>query len=448
MAAAAEELPFHLKGNFAPVQEEVTAFDLPVEGTLPPELRGLYVRNGSNPPTGRSAHWFLAPGMVHGVRLEEGRAAWYRNRWVRTPRLEDPERASLSEDGVFDRRVSYANTHVLRHAGRILALEEASFPYVLDGELGTLGCFDYEGRLTTAMTAHPKICPDTGEMLFFGYGQLPPYLTYHRVSPDGRLVQSEEITVAGPTMMHDFAVTRRHALFMDLPVVFDMDLALRGEMPFHWSDDYPARMGVMPREGRDADVRWFEVDPCYVFHTLNAWDDGDEVVLDGCRITDLWRQPGDFSGSRTTLHRWRFDLASGAVREETLDDRGQDFPRVADRTVGQRHRFGYTLLFGEAEAPGEPALGRLLQIDFERGTRREHDFGPGVRPGEPVFVPAPDGRGDDEGFVLSYVHDERLGRSALVVLDAQRFDGPPLARVELPQRVPFGFHGSWLPDEA
>jgi len=442
--AAAEELPFHLKGNFAPVKEEVTAFDLPVEGALPPELRGLYVRNGPNPPSGTSVHWFLSQGMVHGVRLEDGRAAWYRNRYVRTPRYEDPDKPKMADDGSVDLPLSFANTHVLRHAGRILALEEASLPWELDEELGTRGCFDYEGRLRTPMTAHPKLCPKTGELLFFGYSFLPPYLTYHRVSPDGRLVQSEEISMGGPTMVHDFAVTGRHTIFMDLPVIFDPELATSGQMPLRWSDDYPARMGVMPRDGGDADVRWFEVEPCYVFHTLNAWSEGDEVVLDGCRISELWREPGDFSGGETTLHRWRFDLAGGGVREETLDDRGQDFPRVADRAVGQKHRFGYTVLFGgEGD---EPVLGRLHQIDLETGRRREHDFGPSVRPAEPVFVPAEGGRADDEGFVLSYVYDEQSDASALVVLDASRFEAPPVARIPLPQRVPFGFHGSWLPD--
>lgn len=445
--AAAPDLPFHLKGNFAPVKEEVTAFDLPVEGALPPELRGLYVRNGANPPSGHSEHWFLAPGMVHGVRLEGGRAAWYRNRYVRTARFLDPEKPKLSDDGVFDRTLSYANTHVLRHAGRILALEEASFPWMLDDELGTVGCFDYEGGLRTPMTAHPKHCPKTGELLFFGYAQLPPYLTYHRVSPDGRLVQSEEITVGGPTMIHDFAVTERHAVFMDLPVVFDMELALSGRMPFRWSDDHPARMGVMPREGGDADVRWFEVEPCYVFHTLNAWSEGDQVVLDGCRISELWREPGDFSGGRTTLHRWRFDLAGGRAREETLDPRAQDFPRVADRTTGQRHRFGYTVILGGGEDGGDdPVLGRLHQIDLRTGRSREHDFGSGVHPSEPVFVPGEGAASDDEGWVLAFVHDDRSDRSALVVLDASRFEAPPVARIPLPQRVPFGFHGSWLPD--
>jgi carotenoid cleavage dioxygenase len=443
----ADEKPFHLRGNFAPVAQEVTAFDLPVEGALPPELCGLYVRNGANPVTGTSAHWFLGQGMLHGVRLEKGRAAWYRNRYVRTPYLENPGIQRITPDGKFDRTASAANTHVLAHAGKILALEEGSFPFVVDGELRTLGWTDYGGRLQTAMTAHPKICPETGELFGFGYGQLPPYLTYHRVDAAGRLVRSEEIPVAGPTMIHDFAITRRHAIFMDLPVVFDLPLALQGTMPFHWSDEYPARVGVMPRDGRGADVRWFEVEPCYVFHGLNAWDEGDAVVFDVCRIDELWRNPGEMLGpGRQTLHRWTFDLAGATAKEETLDERGMDFPRVADARVGLKNRYGFTVEFG-AGADGAPGLAGLLKLDLARGTSARHDFGAGRNPGEPVFVPAAGADPDsDEGFVMTYVHDEGSGRSEFVVLDASSFEAKPLARVPLPQRVPYGFHGSWIAD--
>jgi carotenoid cleavage dioxygenase-like enzyme len=216
---SAPELPFHLQGNYAPVEQEVTAFDLPVEGAVPPEIRGLFVRNGPNPKSGTSPHWFLGDGMLHGVRLEGGAARWYRNRWVRTKVL-DEDRSFIEEDGSIDRSVALANTHVIGHAGRILALVETSFPTEVSGELETLGIHDYEGRLTTAMTAHPKRCPETGELLFFGYSFAAPFLTYHRVDAAGRLVQSEDIEVPGPTMIHDFAITRRHAIFMDLPVVF------------------------------------------------------------------------------------------------------------------------------------------------------------------------------------------------------------------------------------
>jgi carotenoid cleavage dioxygenase len=446
----ADPKPFHLQGNFAPVTEEVSASDLDVVGAIPPELSGLYLRNGANPVTGESEHWFLGHGMIHGVRLEAGRVGWYRNRYVRTPYLENPEISRVSPDGVVDHEASAANTHVIGHAGKILALEEGAYPYELDAELETVGCHDYAGKLRTAMTAHPKLCPVTGELLAFGYAQFPPYLTYYRVSPDGKLVQSEEITMGGPTMIHDFAITEKYALFMDLPVVFDLQLAIQGTMPFHWSDDYPARVGVMPRSGGDADVKWFEVDPCYVFHGLNAYDSGDSVVFDVCRISEIWREAGDMQGGNgdQTLHRWTFDLGSGNAKEETLDDRGMDFPRVADARVGRPHRYGYTVQFEQGE-DGSPSFAGILKLDLEKGSSELHRFGAGRNAGEPVFVPASgsDPNGDD-GWIMCYVHDEGTNQTEFVILDASRFEGDPVARVRLPQRVPYGFHGSWVPDPA
>jgi carotenoid cleavage dioxygenase-like enzyme len=452
MSAAdqAEEIPFHLQGNFAPVSEEVTAMDLPVEGALPPELTGLYARQSANPKSGTSEHWFIGDGMVHGVRLEKGRAAWYRNRYVKTPYLENPDTPRISDTGVIDRTASRANTHVLRHGGKILALEEGSFPYVLDGELNTLGTLDYDGRLTSAFSAHPKICPVTGEMLSFGYGQLPPYLTYLRVSPDGKLVQSEEITVGGPTMMHDFAITGRYAIFMDLPVVFSLEDALKGGMPFSWSDDYPARMGIMPRDGQNADVRWFDIDPCFIFHTLNAFDadDGDTVVLDACRSSEIWRKAGEMTmgTGELTLHRFTFDLKKGNVKEETLDDRMLEFPRVAAGRVGQKNRFGFMLDVAQKE-DGSPAFKGLVKLDLETGKSQTHKFGDASASAEPVFVSAEGADpNSDEGWLMSYVHDETTNETSFTVLDASDLEKPPVARVKLPQRVPYGFHGSWIPD--
>ena len=444
----ADPTPFHLQGNFAPIKDEITTTDLEVVGTIPPELEGLYVRNGANPPSGYSQHWFLGQGMVHGVRLEGGRAASYRNRYVRTPYLENPDLQRVSETGQIDRTASAANTHVIGHAGKILALEEGSFPYVLDRELNTLGHTDFEGRLTTAFSAHPKLCPVTGELLSFGYGQLPPYLTYLRVSPDGSLVQTEEIEVPGPTMMHDFMITERRALFMDLPVVFDLEAAMAGTMPFKWSDEYTARVGIMPRTGTNADVKWFEIEPCFVFHGMNAWDEGDRVVYDVCRISEIWREAGDLQSGdgEITLHRFSFDLSDGSVREETLDDRPMEFPRVADARVGQKNRFGYTLAF-EGEDGAAPAMAGQYKVDLKTGAAEYSEAGPGRSPGEMVFVPGPGADADsDDGYLLSFVFDGPTNRSELVVADASNFTAPPIARVKLPQRVPVGFHGSWIPD--
>ena len=442
MAAAEVEVPFHLRGNYAPVTEEVTAFDLPVSGAIPRELSGLYLRNGPNPKSGESPHWFVGDGMVHGVRLENGRAAWYRNRWVRTKSLENPELSFVQEDGSADRTVVVANTNVIGHAGRIFALVENGFPTELTPELETRGVCDFGGRLKSAFTAHPKHCPKTGELHFFGYGFFPPFLTYHVLDAKGNLARSLEIPVPGPTMMHDFAITERHVLFMDLPVVFDLEQALSGQggMPYHWSDDYGARIGVMSRDGSGADLRWFDIEPCYVFHSWNAFETADgRIVLDVARYPELWRQSASQFES-ASAHRYTLDPKSGNAKEERLDDRPIEFPRVDDRRSGARHRYGYTV--ASLGGVDEGGFQGLLKYDFERGTSVAHDFGPGRATGEGVFVPA--GPGEDEGFVLSFVYDEATNGSTLSILDAQNLAKPAVAEIALPQRVPFGFHGNWV----
>jgi carotenoid cleavage dioxygenase-like enzyme len=450
MSAAIEEKPFHLQGNFAPVTEEVTALKPEVIGSIPAELNGLYVRNGANPITGESDHWFLGNGMVHGVKLEDGQASWYRNRYVKTKFLEDPSAERISSDGTFDYTMAAANTSIISHAGQILALEEGAYPFAMTPELETVGPHTYGGKLKTPLTAHPKICATTGELVGFAYGQLPPYLTYLRISPDGKLVQSEEITVGGPTMMHDFAITENYALFMDLPVVFDLQLAIQGIMPFHWSDDYPARVGIMPRTGGDSDVKWFDVDPCYVFHGMNAFEKDGQIHYDVCRSSEIWREAGAMFGGDAvqSFHRWSFDLESGKTSEQTIDDRAMDFPKIADARVGLEHRYGFTLSF-EIDANGTPSQSGLTKLDIRRGTSEVHEFPPGLVAGEPTYVPAvgSDPAGD-EGWLMFYLHDENAGETEFVILDANNFGADPVARVKLPQRVPYGFHGSWMPDSA
>ena len=431
-------LPFHLQGNYAPVEREVTAFDLPVQGAVPRALRGLYVRNGPNPKTGTSGHWFLGDGMLHGVALDDGRAQWYRNRYVRT--------RTFLEDAPFigDITAGVANTHVIEHAGRMLALVETSLPTEVTRELETVGCFNYGGQLTTGMTAHPKQCPLTGELHFFAYGFAPPFLTYHRADAAGHLVQSEVIEVPGPTMIHDFGITERHVVFMDLPVVFDMELAMAGIMPYRWSDDYGARLGIMPRGGSNKDVRWFDIAPCYVFHPLNAYDDErGGIVMDVARYPELWRTGSD-ARVTASLHRWRVDLAGSRVSEQRLDDHPMEFPRFDERRTGLAHRFGYAV----ERASDRGAERSLLKYDLRGGATTVHDFGAGRAPSEPVFVPASPTAGEDEGWLLTYVYDAARDGSDLVILDANDFTGKPVATIVLPQRVPFGFHGSWLPERA
>ncbi len=439
-----DETPLHLRGNGRPVMEERTISKLEVEGAIPGELNGRYVRNGANPATGTSAHPFFGDGMVHGIRLRDGRAEWYSNRYVRTPFITNPQLDILDPSVAMDPTASKANTHVIGHAGRILALEEGHLPYLLDGELGTVGPMDFGGALTGSFTAHPKVCPITGELLAFGYSAFEPYLRYLRVSADGRLVQTESITVGGPTMMHDFNVTRNHVIFMDLPAVFDLQIAMAGGMPIRWDEAYPARLGVMPRDGTDAEVRWYDIDPCYVFHPMNAYEDGDRIVLDVARFSHIWRDSAmDFPSP--ALWRWTIDTGSGRVQEQQVDDRAAEFPRVADSVVGLKHRYGYMMaMSGLSEGEPKNVRGAVLKYDRQTGARSEISFGSGCTPGEPVFVPAAGGRNEDDGYLMTFVHDAASDTSRFVVMDAATMDDTPIASIELP-RIPSGFHGSWIP---
>lgn len=441
-----------LDGQLAPVPDEIDARDLRVTGTLPPELTGRYFRNGPNPRPGEpSRHWFSGHGMIHGVRLADGRAEWYRNRWVKTD-LFTKGTPFLREDLTFDRRSVQANTHVIPHAGRIWALIEAGFPYEMTPELETVGPCDFGGRLTTAMTAHPKEDPVTGDLLFFGYGVFEPYLTYHRLSADGTLAESRVIDVPGPTMMHDFAITENHVVWLDLPVVFDAELALSGMagLPYRWDDGYGARLGVMRRDGA-GDVRWFDVDPCYVFHVGNAHEDAaGRIVLDAARyrpenFTALWTGIGGTAdpavaaarSDTARLHRWTLDPATGKAHEEQLDDRGVEFPTHDDARTGLPNRYLYTV-GGDRTTAGTA----IVKYDLRDGSSAAHVCEPGTHVGEAVFVPAPGARAEDEGWLLSVV--TRDAASELRVLDAA--DLSHTASVHLPRRVPAGFHGSWIPD--
>lgn len=429
--------PDYLTGLLAPVPDEIGAVDLPVTGKLPPELTGRYFRNGPNPLPGEDpGHWFVGHGMIHGVRLRDGRAEWYRNRWVRTRKLEGAP--YVRPDGV-DLTAVPANTSVIRHAGRILALVENGLPYHITPELDTVGPYDFDGRLTTAMTAHPKQDPVTGELHSFGYGYVRPYLTYHRVSADGALVETREIDVPGPTMVHDFAITEHHVLWLDLPVVFDMSLLGRG-MPYRWDDAYGARLGVMPRAG--GAPRWFDIEPCYVFHVGNAYEDADgRITLDAVRyerdaFTAAWTRMRGASRlavapGGASLHRWRIDPATGTLREEQLDDRRVEFPSLNQDRVGRAGRYLY-------------AVTREAIVKYDVVTGGSHVRDLGKVPGEAEFVPAPGATAEDAGWLLSIVTDRTGDSSELLVLDATDLEF--VASVRLPRRVPAGFHGCWLAD--
>lgn len=442
MAHAASALPWHLRGNWAPLLQERTASGLQVEGTIPPELSGTYIRTGPNPKSGSSPHWFLGDGMVHGIRLRNGKAEWHRNRFVQTPNITDPVERPVTAPRELARGTG--NTHVLAHGRQILCLNESSWPWLIDQDLNTLGCQNYNGALTCSMTAHPKVCPETGELLAFSYFAFaPPFLHYIRVGADGQLKQIEGIDIPNMVMMHDFSITRNHVIFMDLPLLFKRELIASG-IPYQFDASAGARLGVMPRNGGNRDVRWFPIEPCYVFHSVNAFEDGNRITMHVSKMASAFGADSNDYSTVARLWRWTIDLDAGTVTEDQLDDRAGDFGRVNDSRVGLNARYGYLMsLKGEGNSE-EPIYGpQLFKYDLRDGSRVTHELGANVRGGEPVFVPG--GAGEDEGWVMTICHDEASGKSKFVIVDAQNFNSLPVATILLPERVPYGAHGSWIP---
>jgi carotenoid cleavage dioxygenase len=428
--------PTYLNGLLAPVDDEISAEHLQVTGKIPVELTGRYFRNGPNPMPGQDpGHWFVGPGMIHGIRIRDGKADWYRNRWVRTAKLAGRQ---FGEPNGLDLTAVSANTNIIRHADKILALVENGFPYEMTPELETVGSYNFAGRLTTAMTAHPKEDPETGDLHFFGYGFFAPYLTYHRLDRAGVLVESHVIDVPGPTMMHDFAITENYVIWLDLPMVFDLEMVGRG-MPYQWDDGYGARIGVMSKVTKS--VQWFDVDPCYVFHVGNAHENNGKVVLDAVRysrdrITSVWDKIGGsltpaLETNGTALHRWTIDLATGRVAEEQRDDRDVEFPSMNETRTGRPSQYLYAVTDNA-----------IVKYDSVTGRSQSRELG--RSPSEAEFVPAPDARSEDDGWLLSIVTDHDGSGSDLTILTAADLD--PVATVRLPRRVPAGFHGNWLAD--
>jgi carotenoid cleavage dioxygenase-like enzyme len=452
----------YLQGNFAPLGFECDANDLVVIGEIPRSLEGALYRNGANPqfaPRGRY-HWFDGDGMIHGFFFEKGRVS-YKNRWVRTERFR-LERAAgealfggindmmLTHESVVGVSGNTANTNIVSHAGKLLALWEGGLPTELDPEtLETRGTWDFGGQFTRRnhetgiMTAHPKFDPRSGEMLMFGYSAIEPYLVYNVVDSNGKLVRSEEIDVPWPSMMHDFITTAEHVIFPIFPVVFDLGAIANGGSVMSWQPERGTMIGVMPRDGGGKDVRWLRTDPCFVFHPMNAHSEGDKVICEVAQfpVLPLFDHP---DAGPPNLHRWTIDLGRGDVKMERLDDIPAEFPRLDERYTGLRYEHGYA---GGSlrEREGAITFDSILHYNVKTGSRSAHVLPEGCYTCEPVFVPSRPNAPEGEGVLLATIYREDERSSDLLVLDAENVEKSPIATIKLPTRVPFGFHGNWRP---
>ncbi|GAA5099577.1 carotenoid oxygenase family protein [Nocardia iowensis] len=451
------------RGLLEPIGEELTLTELQVVGAIPPELTGRYFRNGIDPvPEMDPGHAFLCPGMIHGIRLRDGRAEWYRNRYVRTPAFGHKAKLAFDADGNQLHEYAANNTDVKVHAGRILSLSEQTPPYEMSPDLDTVGPWTFGGKLRGNFIAHPKLDPHTGDLHSFGYDMVRPLIDYYVIDAAGELTTDVRFEIEAPTFLHDMALTENYVLVFQTPATYDVRLLDRNPYPIVWNDEHPCRIGLLPRHGSAADIIWLPISPCWIVHTANAYEDAaGHIVVEATRVDAAdwdrgWAGLGGLVAHQHTigpstelvleacLYRWTIDPVTYTVREEFVDDRVVEFP-----AINQHHntaRFRYTYIVGYA-GHGRTATS-LVKYDHSTGAAQTRDFPPGQVPGEPEFVPAPGAGNEDDGWILSLVTGLDGQPSELAILDAADFTGPAAARIMLPHRVPYGFHGSWIPDSA
>lgn len=457
-----------LNGPFTPNYREVNATDLEVIGTLPERLDGVYLRNTQNPvhqPLG-TYHAFDGDGMLHLLRFERGRCE-YRNRFIRTKAFMEEQAAGRAlYAGLIDRpslaqRPGWgargglrdtAATDVIVHAGMALAtFYQCGEPYRLDPcTLELLGVDAWGERVLAdgGISAHPKVCPRTGDLLFFNYSKTAPYMHYGEVDRDNRLVHYVPVPPPGPRLPHDMMFTERFAILDDFPLHWDEALLPQGKHKAVYHADRPSRFAVVPRRhAPQTGIRWFEASPTYVLHWLNAWEEGDEIVMHGYHQQSPMPKSGYDKAGRTlgpdrylpTLYEWRLDLATGRTRERRLDDRLLEFGMINATHWGRPYRYSYNMI----AHPGSFLFDGILRYDHVTGASQQYLFGEGRYGSESPMAPCFDATAEDDGYVVSFVTDMNTDRSECVVLDARHIDAGPVARILLPHRISSGTHSCW-----
>lgn len=432
-------------GALAPVSDEIDLVDLSTDGTIPRDLNGVLLRNGPNPLRGRFAgndvlSWWPEAAMLHAITLQDGRAVGYRNRWVRTQRWASVHGMNISRP-LLD---TNPNVNVLLHSGELLALAEGGAPVSISPDLETLGAARRHPELARGMTAHPKVDPQTGELMTFRADWNRPWLRYGVADRNGAQSVDIEIELPSPSMMHDMAITATHSVLLDLNVAYDFSMLSRGHrMPLRWHDTRAARIGIIRRRG--GPMRWFEVTPCFIQHVVNAYDaDASTIVLDAVRYPSYLRLTSNgaaFEDNPVGVP-WRYviHLDKGTVTEQQIDDAGIELPRINEARTGQPYRYFYA-----AEQPTNTEIRGVVRYDVERGSVWRYSVPHGDQNSEPVFVPRPDASSEDAGWLLICVYRRATDTSDVLILDARNIEAGPVATVHLPRRIPAGFHGAWLP---
>lgn len=463
----------YMSGPWTPQRDEHTADNMTVIGKVPMDIDGVYVRNTENPlhePLGRY-HPFDGDGMIHAISFRDGRAS-YRNRFIRTKGFVAEQEAGrslwagLAEDPKLSERPGWgahgglkdsSSTDVVVHAGAILST------FYQCGEGYRLDPYTLEQKAVAdwcppnGISAHTKVDEKTGELLFFNYSKTAPHMQYGVVGADNKLKHLVPITLPGHRLPHDMAFTTNYSILNDLPLFWEDELLPRGIHAARFHPKMKSRFGIIPRFGADKDIRWFEAEPTYVLHFLNAWEEGDEIIMDGYfqdnpvpkTSPDAW--PGyerimtflDQHMLQPKLHRWRFNLKTGKTIEERLDDRVLEFGIINNQYAGVKYRYGYSAL----AKPGWFLFTGLVKHDLEARQSWTIDFGPERYGSEPGFAPRIGAKAEDDGYLITFVTDMIEDRSECVIYDAQKLADGPVARIILPGRISSGTHATWAQGE-
>ena len=457
-----------LMNNFAPLRAEFGPARLKLlSGKVPANLNGVYLRSGPNirfEPSGRY-HPFDGDGMIHAAHFENG-VVTYRNRWVRTDawKLEDEAGRSLhagvreTRKGRSDKPLKdTANTDLVAHAGRVLALWYLSGDaYEIDPvTLETKGKCPGIVASGGAISAHAKVDEITDDLIFFDYGTEAPYMHYGVVGPDRKLKHFVPIELPGPRLQHDMAITEHYSILHDLPMLYDAEAFALGRHKVTFDPSLPARLGVIPRYGASDSIRWFEFSPCFIYHVVNAWEEGDWVVMSGCRYMPVLDKDGEIDAVRTArdvaelvmharLWVWRMNVKTGETHEEMLDaSRNVEFPTFNSRLSGRRTRFGYLVDHSDTRTLQWYGI-RKYDLDTGESLGSWSDSSAHSFYSEPWFAAADNFAAEDDGYVVAFQWNEKLKRETLDIFDAKAIENGPVAQLEVPFRVPSGFHACWM----
>ena len=456
----------YLQGNYAPVLEEndFEPGQLRVEGAIPANLTGAFMRDGPNPAY--QPNHYVYPldgdGMIHAVYLQDGQAT-YKNRWVETSHLKTERQFGRTIYGSVGKLLEVppevveaggdpnpvrntANTNVMYHGGKLLAMWEGGFPHLLNSDLTTVGLYDYDGalKLGDALTAHPKICPDTGDLISCTQRWDSPNYWVQIFDRHARHKQTIPVQFERKGIIHDLQITENHVVIFYAPAFHDVERAMRGEDPFSWEPEKGTKILVIPRDGQ-GEIITYETEAFFSWHFCNGFERGGKIIIDYVWINRMPFTQAQGTGVEKQprrMHRMTLDKATKTLTNEQFSDVFCEFSRVDERRMGKHYRYGFAASSDRqwADAHGYNCTGRY---DFNTGETTLFSYGEQANAGEPVYVPNPDSPHEEDGWLMCFVFNPGEGQY-LSIISAGDVDGGPVAKIHVPTRIPNGFHANWM----